>query len=256
MKKEQEVLKWERKKVILFNKNIKMRIAVCDKDKNMLQCLKQKLYNYAENHRLDILVECYTYGEAILNSQSVYNMVFLGYELIGQNGFEIAKRIRKNKNNTVIIFLSSNGEFALKSLEVRPYRFLAPPIDDVDLNRMLDNFFKEYATICPLWIKCGEDTVCLKTGEIVYLEADNKHCIIHLKDEILRCNKTMAKVSSVLPPCCFCKINRAYIVNCNHIKRYNSDSVSLTGGHSLHISRKYNNSFKAQCREFFQPREP
>lgn len=256
MEKEQEVLKWEQKKIVFFGKKLKMRIAVCDKEKEVLQSIKSKLYSYAETRRLDAVVECYLSGEAMLNSHIPYNIVFLSYDLVGYNGFEIAKKIRKIDNNTVIIFMSSNVELALKSFEVRPYRFLVPPINSEDLYRVLDNFFKEFATICPLWIKCGEDTVCLNTGDIVYLEADNKHCIIHLKDEELRCNKTMAKVSNVLPPYCFCKINRAFIVNCNHIKRYNSDNVSLSNGHSLHISRNYNNSFKEQYRDFLNPREP
>lgn len=256
MEKEQKVLKWEQKKIVFFSKRLKMRIAVCDRDKNVLQNIKHKLYSYAETRRLDTVVECYTSGEAMRKAKTVYNIVFLGYDLVGENGFEIAKKIRKVDNNTVIIFMSSNVELALKSFEVRPYRFLRPPINTKELYDVLDNFFKDYATICPLWIKCGEDTVCLNTGDIVYLEADNKHCIIHLKDEELHCNKTMAKVSNVLPPYCFCKINRAYIVNCNHIKRYNSDNLSLSNGHSLHISRNYMNSFKEQYRDFLKPREP
>ena len=256
MEKEQEVLKWEQKKIIFFSKKLKMRIAICDRDKDVLQKIKYKLYNYAETRRLDAVAECYTSGEAMLNSKTHYNIVFLSYDLMGENGFEIAQRIRKCDNNTVIIFMSADVRLALKSFAVRPYRFLMPPINSKELYCVLDDFFKEYATICPIWIKCGEDTVCLNTGDIVYIEADNKHCIIHLKDEELHCNKTMAKVSNVLPPYCFCKINRAYIVNCNHIKRYNSDNVSLSNGHSLHISRNYNSSFKAQYRDFLNPREP
>jgi DNA-binding LytR/AlgR family response regulator len=256
MEKEQEVLKWEQKKIVFFSKKIKMRIAVCDKDKNILQNVKYKLYDYAETRRLDMVVDCYVSGEAIFNSKNRYNIIFLSYDLAGENGLNIAKRIRCHDNHTVIIFMSDDAEVALKSFEVRPYRFMIPPINTQDLYNVMDDFFREYATICPIWVKCGEDTVCLNTGDIVYLEADNKHCIIHLEDEELRCNKTMAKVSSVLPPYCFCKINRAYIVNCNHIKRYNNESVSLTGKHSLHISRKYNTSFKTQYREFLNPREP
>ena len=130
------------------------------------------------------------------------------------------------------------------------------PIEINDVYSILDDFFKEYAKERPVWIKTGEDTVTLHTKDIVYIEANNKHCYIHLIDEVLECNRTMARVNDVLPKYCFGKINRAYIVNFNHIKKYNNDNLHLSGGHVLHISRNYLKKFKTEYRSFLKPFEP
>ena len=107
----------------------------------------------------------------------------------------------------------------------------------------------------PIWIKNAEDTVCLTTDDIYYLEADNKHCYIHLKNSSLYCNKTMAQVFKVLPKSHFLKTNRAFIVNLNHISRYNNDIITLKNGKTLHPSRNYYKTFKEEYRRFLRPLE-
>lgn len=256
MKMEQEVENREQKKVCFSLKEVKMKIAICEKDKIFLTKFKNELYRYAEARRLDMVVDCYLYGEEMLRTKINYNIVFLGYCLAGENGLEIAKKMRLTNDFTAVIFISEYTEFVFETFKVRPYRFLVPPVNAEELYAVLDEFFEEYARTCPMWVKCGEDTVSLNTGDIVYLEADNKHCRIHLCKEELRCNRTMARVNSVLPQGCFGKINRAYIVNFNHIKKYNSEKVLLTGGYMLHISRNYLKSFKAEYRSFLNPQIP
>jgi len=100
----------------------------------------------------------------------------------------------------------------------------------------------------------SDDTVCLNSEEIFYIEASNKHCLIHLKNEIILCKKTMARVSEVLPKIHFQKINRAFIINLNCIDKYNSDSVFLKNGENLHITRTYYKSFKQNYFEYLKPK--
>ena len=133
---------------------------------------------------------------------------------------------------------------------------MVPPLKEDEIYTVLDEFFKEYSNNYPLWIKCGEETVSLNVKDIFYLEANNKHCIVHLTNEELDCNKTMARVSGVLPKNRFTKINRAYIVNFECIKKYNNDAVFLKNGKQLHISRNYLKSFKQEYRLFLNPHQP
>ena len=180
----------------------------------------------------------------------------MDYRLAGENGLKIGEKLRFTNNFSALVFISKYTEFVFEAFRVKPYRFLVPPIEEEQFYVVLDEFFAEYSKNCPLWIKCGEDTVCLNMGDIVYLEADNKRCIVHLSGDEYHCNKTMAKVNGVLPQNCFGKINRAYIVNFNHVQKYNNDYVGLTGGYNLHISRNYLKLFKQEYRNFMNPKEP
>ena len=242
---EQEVINKEQKRVIsTHNKGLKMRIAICDGDSAVIKEIKNQIYIYAENNRLDILVDCFLKGEEMIKTDVRYELIFLGYELLGANGMEIARKIRSSNEYTSIIFVSDSIDFIFDSFSVSPYRFLKYPIYPEKLNSVLNDFFKMHNENYPLIVKSREDMVFLKASEITYLEADNKHCVIHLFDESIPCNKTMAKVYEVLPKNNFIKINRAFIVNYRYISKFNSDMVYLKNGESLHITRNYLKSFK------------
>jgi len=254
---EQKEKNKEQKEIIFFScKDTKMRIAICDHDITFLKKLKSILYSYCENRRLDVVVDCYCRGEDMLASGVRYNVAFLNYTLCGENGLEIAKILRKENNYTAIIFISSDANFVYEAFKVSPYRFLLMPVDKAKLFGVMNEFFEEYGKNYPLWIKSRDDTFCLSTGDIYYLEADNKHCFIHLENEQISCNRTMARVFDVLPKYCFLKINRAFIINLNFVVRYNSDLVYLKNGEQLHISRNYFKSFKEGYLNFLNPRLP
>lgn len=253
---EQKVELREQKKVLFSYKKAKMRIAVCDIKKEFLEKIKSIIYKYADFHRLDIVVDCYSHGEALLCSKIQYSLIFLGYELQGKNGLETAVSLRISNNYSSIVFISGNTDFVFDTFKVNPYRFLIPPLNQSDLYKLLDDFFTQFGNDYPLWIKNGEETFCLNTREIVYLEANNKHSVIHLQREAIPCNRTMARVFDVLPKNHFTKINRAYIVNLNFIAKYNNDTVFLKNGEKVHISRNYFKNFKEEYRFFLNPLEP
>ncbi len=256
IKMEQEVVFSERNEVLLSFKSVKMRIAICDKDESLQKMIKNSIYHYAAKHRLDIVVDCYKSGEELLSSKLRYALIFLGYILVGDNGLLTAKKIRENNNFSSIIFVSQNTDFVFQAFSVNPFRFLVPPIREQEFEAVLDDFFCKFGNDYPIWIKNREETVCLNTGEIYYLEANNKHSVVHTKKYAFDCNKTMARVYEVLPKAYFVKINRAYIVNLNLVFSYNSDEVQLKNGIKLHISRRFLKAFKEEYRQFQNPLEP
>ncbi len=232
-----------------------MRIALCDSDIECIRKHKQMIYKYANNHRMEIVVDEYRSGTELLACRRSYALVILEYRTNTLNGLETAALLRKSNNSCKIVFLSAYTGFIFESFKVNPYRFLVKPIDEKILFKLLDDFFETRADDRPLWIKDGDDTVCLNTNDIFYLEADNKHCIIGLRNKKIHCRKTMAHVYDELPKNHFCKINRAYVVNFKYISEYNSDEIRLDNGTGLHISRSYYKSFKNEFRSFAEPQE-
>lgn len=253
----------ERKVIILEQKNNifrafggeKMRIAICDTDKNFVLKIKNTIYNYANSNRLDIVVDCYISGERLLENKQNYNLIFLEYKLSGINGLETAKIIKSHKPNTAIIFMSNDTSFVFEAFKVSPFRFLKKPLKYSQLTEALDSYFKKIGKDFPLWIKSYDHTFCLSTEEVLFLEADNKHCFVHLKNERLKCNKTMARVYEVLPKNHFSKINRAFVVNLDYITGYSHEELTLKNGISLPISRNFQKSFKEDYRRFCCPKE-
>ncbi len=254
---EQKVkFKEQKKNIIFFKKNLKMRIAICDSNINYLKKLKSLLYRYSNSNKMEFIVEEFSSGEQLLKSKNEYCLIFIEYNLCGINGFETAKLLKRNNSNTNIIFLSRNTDFVFESFKVSPYRFLTKPLETQVLFDTLNEFFISYSENYPLWITNQINTYCLNTKDIYFLEANNKHCFVHLRDETIPCNKTMARVFSTLPSKYFKKINRAFIVNLNYISSYNNEFVFLDNGEGIHISRKYYKYFKQEYFDFAKPKIP
>jgi len=229
---------------------------LCNRNKKILEKLKLIIYRYAEQMRIEIVVDCYYYGEDILMSGIEYNIIFIDYFLYGKNGLEIAKELRTAGCQSAIVFTSNSTHFVLESFSVSPQAFLLSPVKEDKLLCVLNDYFKKKGADYPLWIKSGLDTVCLNTSEIVYLEANNKHCFVNLNTECIQCNRTMARVYKEMPKNHFLKINRAFIVNLDYVNKYNNDAVYLKNGAQLRISRHYLKEFKQEYRSYVNPRQP
>ena len=230
-----------------------MRIAICDKDAVFSKKLKHILYTYSNRHNFDFFVETFDSGEELLKSENKYLIIFIEYSLTGINGLETVKEMRKQNDNTKIIFLTNNTRFIFEAFRVNPYRFLTKPLNQAELIKTLDELFYDNNINYPLQITDGITTHCIDTNEITYLEADNKYCYVHLYDNVILCKKTMARVYEALPKIHFAKINRSFVVNLNCIDKYNNENVFLKNGVSLHMTRTYSKNFKNNYTDYLHP---
>lgn len=230
-----------------------MRIAICDNDFNNIKTLKNDIYNYANRNKVDLVIDTFFKGEQLLDSKQSYNLIFIEYSLPNINGLETIAIFKKMHPHTSVIFISCETNVVFNCFKVNPFRFLKKPLSSFELEEALDSFFKNKYRNHPIWIKEGKDTVCINTADIVYLEALNKHCFIHLNEEKIECNKTMAKVYNSISNNMFLKINRAFIINIKFIKKYNNDSIYLKNGQVLHISRTYLKEFKEYFKKIYNP---
>ena len=249
---EQQVYFWEQKNKRYLSGGFKMKIAICDIDKIFLSKIKDMIYKYAAANKFDAVAECYVSGESIVDRKD-YNLIFLGYDLGGKNGLQIASNLRERGVDCPIIFVSDRTDIIFDTFRVQAFGFILISQSEQKINPLLDDFFKKMGADYPLWIKSGEDIVCINTDDIYYLEADNKRCRIHLRDKTLVSNRTMARVFELMPKNRFVKTNRAFVVNLKHIRRYNNETITLKNGETLHPSRNYYKSFKEEYRRFLRP---
>ena len=233
-----------------------MKIALCDENQKHLTDLKKIIYEYSEERGFDIVVECFSDVLRLSSSNEKYNIVFLCFDFLNGEKLEIFKRLKEQNPFCDMIFISDNTKSLFEVLKIEPYRFLLSSTKKREFFEFLDEYFSERGCDYPFWIKSGSDTLCFNTKEIIYLEANNKNCYLHLKGGRLKSNCTMARVFDVLPKSHFIKINRAYIVNSLYINKYNKDTIFLKNGDKLRLSRNYSVTFKKAYRNFSNPLEP
>ena len=231
-----------------------MRIAVCDDEKLFRDEIKNAIYAYSNMRKLEVVVDEYECGEDLLNSAYIYGIVFLDYKMEGIDGLETARILRSKNVNCTIIFLTFFPQFVYKSFEVGTYRFFRKPLEVEKVNKALDDYFESFGNSYPLLLKIGRETICVHTSAIVFLEADNKKCYINLVNDRLHSARTMASVADLLPKAVFYKVNRAFIVNFDHVSNYDKEFIYFKNGKSVPVSRKYRAAFKEAFRDYAKGR--
>lgn len=230
-----------------------MRIAICNSNEKALNKLKKAIYLYAENKRIELVVENFKKTKEIPYSSMNFELIFLCCQKSDFEACEIAKKIREVNSNCAIVFLCPDTSLVLEAFKVNTFRFLVNPVTETDLFCVLEDFFESRGNDYYLWFKSHADTFCINTKEIVFIEAENKHCFINLADDSIRYNQTMAKFSEKLPKSHFFKINRSYVVNGDYISGYNSQYVFLKTGEQIKITRNFLSDFIVAYQSYKSP---
>ena len=232
-----------------------MRVAVCDDERVFSEEVRSAVYDYSNINRLEFAVDSYRSGEDLLGSAIIYDMVLLDYRMGGINGIETAKALREKNLSCSIIFLTGYPqECVYSAFEVDTFRFLKKPLDVAQLHRALDDYFRRYGENYPLLLKVNREKIWVHTNEIVFLEADNKCCKVHLAGKTLLCAQTMASIAEMAPENIFCRVNKAFIVNLNYISKYSGGEIDFRNGEKAYCSRYYRASFREAYRKYAKDR--
>lgn len=231
-----------------------MKIAVYDNDYKSSMKLKKLLYLYSDYKKADYVVDVFISCKEIFTLSDDYSLIFLSLE--NESGKKAARELNKKGATRKTVVTGYDCRLAAEGFKVNAFNFLQKPFFESAVFEVLEKFFSVSHTVLPMLISTGRQNLCLNICDILYLEANNKHSIIHLKNQTVTCNKTMARVFDVLPKNSFSKINRAYVVNLNHISSFSSENVVLTNKETLHPSRHFYKSFKTDYLHTQNPKIP
>lgn len=84
----------------------KLNIAVVDDE----EMIRSQVCGLIKKQGTGFHVESYAAGEELLHAGKSYDMIFLDIQLDGMNGIETARRLRKQNEDVVLIFISGLKE--------------------------------------------------------------------------------------------------------------------------------------------------
>lgn len=84
-----------------------MNIAICDDEKVILKSLKEK----TEMLFPEAAVKTYLSGETLLAEKQTPDIVLLDIRMQGMNGMDTAGKLRNQKADTIIIFVTAAPEY-------------------------------------------------------------------------------------------------------------------------------------------------
>ena len=211
-----------------------MEIAVVDDEKT----IKEHICTLIEEQQPDSHIEAYATGEELLVSGKRFDIVFLDIRMEGMNGIEAAKKLRAQQGDIILVFITGMKDYVFDALDLYAFQYLLKPIDEGKFAEVLERAVREAVRKKErraLFIKSRNLT--LDQSEILYIESRAKKAEIHTVRQTIEIYAAMDELEGQLGEE-FYRCHRAYLVNMDCITEYDSQSITLTNGDRVYLTKK------------------
>ncbi len=226
-----------------------IRVVLCDDSVAFLQTLRIEIREILKRHKEDAVI--YTY-EKVSNipEQLIYSCdaFFLDIDLAENEftGIDFARRIRKEKPDAIIIFVTNFIEYAPAGYEVQAFRYLLKR--DIHFNLepcLLQTLSKLQCERDSMQINISGEIQTISLADILYIESLGHLALIHIlkkgntPQQTYQFYSSLTNLEQQLAPRGFLRIQKSYLVNMRRIVKYQCKEALLDNGQTLRVSEKY-----------------
>lgn len=227
-----------------------MRIAVCDDEK----IFRDQTISCIKSHDNDYRIYEYKSGQELLCTKEDFDIIFLDIEMPGMDGMSVAKELRSNGVESIIIFLTSHTELVYDSFKVEAFRFLNKPVNQLALKEAIDDAAVKILSTEKLVINQKGKLHNVNLKDIVYLEAFGDGTYIYDKSgNVYEALVQLKEWEQRLKEKNFFKIHKSYIVSLMYVKNLEDGKLELNYSNTvLTVSRRNLKSFRDAYMEFIR----
>lgn len=217
-----------------------IKIAVCDDETWFAEQLKQKIETLAEKAEWKVEVDAYDQTDTFLKSDvRQYQILFLDVRMESLDGIQMARELRKQKIEAMIIYVSAYIEMAPQGYEVHAFRYLLKQ----DLDRSLPYTLKEAVEELAYRRKTYEihaqgRTDLIPLRDIIYIESFKRIVVFHTKDRSSKEYRRLSDLEEELRDSNFIRIQKSYLVNLDHVAYIEKGEVHMDNEASLPCSKE------------------
>lgn len=220
-----------------------LRIAICDDNENDLLSVHSCVDDYFKSKKFEYSIDVFRTSSTILDQYKFYDIIYLDIELNGENGIEVAKKLRKNNNATKIILVTNSESYMLDGYKVKAERYFIKPLDRREFQIEMDDILKEY-------IKNNDfiydetnarNKVFLK--DIYYIEIMARKTYIYTKDNVYMSSICLSEWIKKLENKNFVQVHKSFLVNLQNIQKVEKNVILFDNEKFIYISRFYKQQF-------------
>ena len=231
-----------------------LRIAIAEDKLNDKEILLKYIEKFQNEN--DICLKTDIFSDAINlveDYRPVYDLLLLDIEMPIMDGMTAAARIRGMDSRVIIIFITNMTQYAIKSYEVGALDYVLKPIRYFALSEKLKKVarFLAESTSRYLLLKTRECSVRVCVDDILYIEVVNHYIHVYTMKEEFSIAMSMKEMEYELEGDSFARCNKGYLVNIRQISCVKSNSVILTDGTELQLSRLRKKEFLLSITNYY-----
>ena len=224
-------------------------IALCDDDIFALNSELALINEVLNEKQIEYSIDTFNTPQELLQSNTIYNIVFLDIEMNEINGIKVAEAIRKTNKNCMFFYVTNYEEYLDDAFNQHAFRFWTKPIDKRKLIYGIDSALKEFNEENQvIEVIVNNTKVQIFINNIIYIFAQKKKAhIITTKGEIVT-NATYQSIFEQLKNYdVFFEPHRGYCVNFNYILNYDKDKIFCiykSKTYEVYLSRRKQEEFQ------------
>lgn len=225
-----------------------IKLAICDDDPKIVEQLETYIEKM-NNRRIEYDV----FGSAedlrrYLGLNHNYNLYILDIEMDGMTGLELAKVLRNEHLQSLIVFLTSYSQYVYDVFEVVTFDFIVKPITFEKFEKLIvkaENYLNmTYANFVFSYRKNNFSVPC---NMIYCIEKQGRKALIHeLGGNIYQTNMTLKEIWEQLDERVFVEIHTSCIINLAEVISIEGERITMRNKESFFVSRNYRQRVKKQ----------
>lgn len=225
-----------------------MKFTICDDTPSDLLVMENVINQYAKINNISIDIEKHSNPDSLLKrvmfSPDDYRIFFLDI-VMQSSGIELASKIRKYREDAIIVFATSSREFAIDAFGVRAYDYILKPLNKQQVFKCIERLIKDIKATPTMVCKIKTNDYNITTinvKDITYIESMNRRITFHLRNgkEITSTtlhSKFLESIPFDYEKCNFKNCHASYIVNFNYVKSINDKSFIMKNDDVIPISK-------------------
>lgn len=231
----------------------KMRTAICEDEKIYSDKLSESLKRFLSSHNEKAEIDVFTDGVPLaekLKSGERYDVIFLDIQLEVSDGMDIAEKLRQYDKTVPIIFVTGLEYRAADGYAVRAFDYIVKSDFDRKFERVMARLMQTLAKKSLSVEEPSGNIEIIPLSEIMYVESDGRGTAVHTSEKTIHTNVPVSKLSTELPEGDFVEIYKAIYANISKIKHTLTDTLELSDGKVLPMSRRHKKAVLTAVMEY------
>jgi two-component system, LytTR family, response regulator len=220
-----------------------IRALIVDDEPLARRGIRQLLMPYPE---VTVVGECRDGREAVRALAAERpDLVFLDVEMPGLDGLDLIN-LHGAGRMPLIVFVTAHQQYAVQAFEAQALDYLVKPLSEARFRATMSRLAERIRSRQPgarIAVPTPDGALLLDAGEIVWIEAEDDHAVLHATSGRHRVRQSLAALETRLDPDRFARVHRSAIVRLDQVREVRTDgggetTLVLRDGAVLPVSRR------------------
>ena len=227
----------------LFPAKDALCVAICDDEKTIRDLLEEKVREMIPS----VVIEQFPSGKELLRSKTKADILFLDIQMPEMDGMEVAKILRKERMDTLLVFITAAPEYVFEAFDVGAFHYLVKPLSDDKFHEVFGKAVREVENRKFKDGETDEKYMMVQAGgihtkilfrDMIYAEVFNRKVIIHTVNGDTEYYGRLSDLEKKAGEDFF-RPHRSYLIHFKFVQRYDAKSIVMKKGTALIAKQNY-----------------